>query len=68
MLAFEIADHAPAVDPARVRPRDLDDCRPGGLGVAFIDSLMDEWRIEPGRDGKGNVLHMRKRITIGEHE
>ena len=68
MLAFEIADHAPAVDPARVKPRDLDDCRPGGLGVAFIDSLMDEWRIEPGRDGKGNVLHMRKRISSGEHE
>jgi sigma-B regulation protein RsbU (phosphoserine phosphatase) len=68
MLAFEVADHAPPVDPARVRPRDLDECRPGGLGVAFIDSLMDEWRIEPGRGGKGNVLHMRKRITTGEHE
>lgn len=68
MLAFEIADHAPTVDPSRVRPRDLDECRPGGLGVAFIDSLMDEWRIEPGRGGKGNVLHMRKRITTGEHE
>ena len=68
MLAFEIHDEAPAVDPARVRPRDLGECRAGGLGVAFIDSLMDEWRIEPGRSGKGNVLHMRKRISMGETE
>ena len=68
MLVFEILDQAPAVDPERIRPRDLDECRPGGLGVAFIDSLMDEWRIQPRRDGKGNVLHMRKRITTGDNE
>jgi sigma-B regulation protein RsbU (phosphoserine phosphatase) len=68
MLVFEIVDDAPAIDPARVRARDLDECRPGGLGVAFMNKLMDEWRIQPGKDGKGNVLHMRKRITAGESE
>jgi phosphoserine phosphatase RsbU/P len=68
MLVFEISDEAPAVDPARVRPRDLDECRPGGLGVAFIDTLMDDWRIVPSRDGKGNVLRMRKRVQAKETE
>ena len=68
MLVFEIADQAPPVDPKRVQPRDLDECRPGGLGVAFIDSLMDEWRIEPAHGGKGNVLHMRKRFVTRESE
>jgi len=68
MLVFELRDHAPAVDPARVQARDLSECRPGGLGVAFINALMDEWRLEPGADGRGNVLRMRKRIAIAEHE
>ncbi|HZP68022.1 MAG TPA: ATP-binding protein, partial [Rudaea sp.] len=68
MLVFEIGDDAPAVDPERVRPRDLGECRPGGLGVAFIDALMDDWRIAPGRGGSGNVLRMRKRIATKEHE
>jgi sigma-B regulation protein RsbU (phosphoserine phosphatase) len=68
MLVFELADEAPPVDPSRMQPRDLDECRPGGLGVAFIDTLMDEWRIEPGQSGKGNILRMRKRLVTKETE
>jgi phosphoserine phosphatase RsbU/P len=63
MLGFELRDEAPAVDPARIKPRDLSECRAGGLGVAFIDKLMDTWRIEPLPGGKGNVLIMRKTLT-----
>jgi sigma-B regulation protein RsbU (phosphoserine phosphatase) len=62
MLAFELRDEAPAVDPAKITSRDLSDCRPGGLGVPFIRALMDDWQFEPGTDGKGNVLRMRKRL------
>lgn len=62
-LRFELRDFAPCVDPARVRPRDLSECRPGGLGVALIDSLMDDWRLEPMPEGCGNRLLMRKTIT-----
>ena len=68
MLVFEIGDQAPPIDPERVRPRDLAECRPGGLGVAFIDTLMDDWRIEPGQGGKGNILRMRKRLVTKETE
>ena len=68
MLVFELADEAPPSDPSRMQPRDLGECRPGGLGVAFIDTLMDEWRIEPGQSGKGNILRMRKRLATKETE
>lgn len=63
MLGFDLRDEAPPVDPERVRPRDLSDCRPGGLGVNFIDELMDAWQIEPLPGGRGNRLTMRKRLT-----
>jgi phosphoserine phosphatase RsbU/P len=66
MLAFELRDEAPAVDPTRIRPRDLSECRPGGLGIAFIDALMDDWKLGPSADGTGNVLRMRKRLKVSE--
>jgi hypothetical protein len=67
MLEFELSDEAPPVDPARVKPRDLSDCRPGGLGVNFIDALMDDWQLAP-RAGGGNVLRMRKRYAPLQEE
>jgi sigma-B regulation protein RsbU (phosphoserine phosphatase) len=63
MLRFELRDEAPAVDPARIKPRDLSECRPGGLGVAFIDATMDAWRVEAMPGGRGNKLIMQKRLT-----
>ena len=69
MLGFELRDEAPPVDPARVKPRDLSECRAGGLGVNFIDELMDAWRIEPLPGGRGNMLSMHKRLVVkADHE
>ena len=69
MLVFELRDEAPAVDPTRLKKRDLSECKPGGMGVAFIDALMDDWKLEPLASGKGNILRMRKRlIGVGEAE
>ena len=68
MLLFELRDQAPTVDASKLKPRDLSECRPGGLGLPFIDALMDEWKLRPlGKGGggkpKGNVLRMMKRLT-----
>ena len=63
MLAFELHDNAPTVDAAKLKPRDLSECKPGGLGLPFIDALMDEWKMRPGGKGKGNILRMLKRLT-----
>ncbi|MGE5167491.1 MAG: ATP-binding protein, partial [Deltaproteobacteria bacterium] len=68
MLAFELRDRAPVVDPACLKPRDLSECKPGGLGLPFIAATMDDWTLEPAADGQGNILRMHKRIESGEHE
>lgn len=39
---FRLTDFAEPVDKTKVRSRDLDDIRPGGLGVHFIREVMDE--------------------------
>ena len=62
MLVFELRDSAPAVDTEKLKPRDLSECRPGGLGLPFIDALMDDWKLKPSSKGKGNVLRMRKKV------
>jgi sigma-B regulation protein RsbU (phosphoserine phosphatase) len=61
-LIFSLRDFAPPIDPERVKPRDLDDVRPGGLGTHFIQNLMDEAGFVPRPAGDGNLLRMVKRI------
>ena len=58
-LIFLLQDDAPSVDKNRVRPRDLADIRPGGLGVHFIHNIMDEVAFLDCA-GQGNKLRMVK--------
>ncbi|MDP2680821.1 MAG: SpoIIE family protein phosphatase [Rhodoferax sp.] len=62
VMVFELLDHAPRVDPARIKSRSLDDVRPGGLGVHFIGELMDEMAFCEPPPGYGNLLHMSVRL------
>ena len=59
-LIFYLRDYAPRVDISRIKPRDLGECRPGGLGVNFIDCVMDSWVFTVPEDGAGNLLIMTK--------
>jgi sigma-B regulation protein RsbU (phosphoserine phosphatase) len=61
-LRIELRDYADPVDPNRIKPRDLSECRPGGLGVNLIDSVMDNWCFRHPTDGPGNQLTMVKRL------
>ena len=61
-LRIRLRDHAPPVDPNCVKPRDLSECRAGGLGVNIIDETMDRWRLRPLKHRAGNVLCMRRRL------
>ncbi len=61
-LIVTLTDSAPTVDPERVRPRDLDDLRPGGLGTRFMRDIMDEVAFLPPYSGTGNRLRMTKHI------
>ena len=62
VLSFELTDDAPCVDPGRMRPKPLGECRAGGLGIALIDTVMDTWHVEPASSRCGNRLILRKRI------
>ena len=61
---FEIylRDFGKKADPKKIKPRNLDDVRPGGLGVHFIKSVMDEVVYDNSFD-LGNQLKLIKNIT-----
>jgi sigma-B regulation protein RsbU (phosphoserine phosphatase) len=58
-----LRDFAHTVDPNLIKPRDLDDLRPGGLGTHFMQEVMDEVTFMPPPQEGGNLLKMKKRIT-----
>lgn len=61
-LVLRLQDYAEPVNVDTIRPRDLEDLRPGGLGTHFIQELMDEVEIVPSDTGRGNLLKMTKKI------
>ena len=62
-LVILLRDFADPVDAAEIEPRDLDDVRPGGLGVHFMREIMDEISYLPREGDYGNILRMVKRAT-----
>lgn len=58
-LKVVIEDRARQVDPETIRGRDLDQIRPGGLGVHLIREMMDSVSYE-FRDGGGMRLTLIK--------
>ncbi len=62
-LHFRVVDYANPIDLNSVKPRDLDDLRPGGLGTYFINEIMDECDMGHLDEGKGNYLEMIKKIN-----
>lgn len=62
-LHFRIMDYANPIDLESVKPRDLDELRPGGLGTHFINEIMDECDRGHLEEGKGNYLEMIKKIS-----
>lgn len=66
-LRIVIEDEARQVDPAVIRSRDLEEIRPGGLGVHIIKAVMDEVVYER-REKVGMRLTMIKRRTAEADE
>jgi len=61
-IRIVIEDRAKQVDQDSIRSRDLDDIRPGGLGVYIIREIMDNVEYEQ-RDGEGMRLSMTKTVA-----
>ncbi len=64
-IKIVIKDLAAQVDPDKIQPRDLNDIRPGGLGVHIIREVMDEVTYEQ-RSGGGMRLTLIKHLGVNE--
>jgi len=62
-LLFRLEDSAAPVDLDTIKPRQLDDLRPGGLGTHFIREIMDKYEMGHLEDRQGNYLEMTKTIS-----
>ena len=61
-LWVAIRDYAPPVDLSSIKPRPLDQIRPGGLGTHFINTIMDHVSYRHADSENGNIVTMGKRI------
>ena len=59
-IEFRISDAADPIALSAWQARDLNDIRPGGLGVHFIREIMDEVCYLPTPDNTGNLLSLKK--------
>ena len=57
-LEITLIDYGPAIDRAKLRGRPLDEVRPGGLGLHFIQQSMDI--VKYRRTGGTNQLRLVK--------
>jgi serine/threonine-protein kinase RsbW len=66
-LHVVIEDRAKQVTPDKICGRELDDIRPGGLGVHFIHQAMDQVTYTPRPDG-GMRLEMIRFLQPGDDQ
>jgi len=59
MFSIIIEDSGEKADPEKIRGRDLEDVRPGGLGIHFIRRVFDRVEFDPKKK-KGNRLLLMK--------
>jgi len=62
-LLVRIYDFADKVDLQTIKSRDLNEVRPGGLGVHIIHQVMDSVEYKNQAECSGNVLEMRKQLN-----
>ncbi|HMK49541.1 MAG TPA: ATP-binding protein [Thermodesulfovibrionales bacterium] len=60
MLKIIIEDDGPTTEKESLKGRDLDDIRPGGLGIHFIKRVFDVFEIDGKK--KGNRLLLVKHL------
>ena len=54
-LKVELRDFGTRVSTSQIKPRELDDIKPGGLGIHFIKSIVKGMSYEHQEDG-GTLL------------
>jgi anti-sigma regulatory factor (Ser/Thr protein kinase) len=64
-LIVRIYDFSETVDKNTIKSRNLNDVRPGGIGVHIINKVMDKVEYRQGLNGVGNLLELTKKIDTG---
>ena len=70
-IRIMIEDEAEQIDPDSIQGRDLEDVRPGGLGVHIMREIMDFCQFECRKQEKGMRVIMEKHLgsrPVGESE
>ena len=68
-VRIRLGDFCGLADVPRIKPRDLEDVRPGGLGTHFVGRIMDKVSFEPEPDRPGRLaLVMEKVLPRGEEK
>ncbi len=62
-LLIYLRDFAEPVDVETIKPRNLEEIKPGGLGTHFINEIMDEVEYLTPEEGPGNLMKMTKQIA-----
>jgi len=63
-LEFVLVDHGRSAEPEQMKGRDLDDLRPGGLGLHLMSQIMDQVSYEPSSDcNQLRLIKLLKRKT-----
>jgi len=58
----ELRDYGKQCDANKIKPRPLDEIKPGGLGTHFMNEIMDDVEYCTNRD-EGTLLTMRKKLA-----
>ena len=61
-MIYELTDFAQPMDCTKIKSRKLDEIRPGGLGVHFIQQVMDQVDYVASDGSTGNKISMRVKI------
>jgi len=66
-VSFRILDFCCPEDIPRIKPRDLKEVRPGGLGTHLVGEIMDrvEFEPDPGKPGCMTLV-LEKKFPAGE--
>ncbi|MEM7681618.1 MAG: ATP-binding protein [Planctomycetota bacterium] len=66
-LLMRLPGFCAVADKDKIKPRDLDDVRPGGLGMHFIAEIMDCVSLDPDPDRPGMLLLTMEKALDPEH-
>ena len=62
ILILDFFDEGIKADPSKIKPRKLEEIRPGGLGTHFIKMVMDDILWGETKDNWVNHLILKKKI------